>query len=79
MMNTKKEWDKIYTALMGGFEDLNSNEEERSSDEYIPPELKTKQGYSKENNFIVEKIKYTEVSKQGGLLRCSTLPLIREN
>ena len=34
---------------------------------------------SPENNFIVEKIKYTEVSKQGGLLRCSTLPLIREN
>jgi len=32
-----------------------------------------------ENNFTVEKIKYTEVSKQGGLLRCSTLPLIREN
>ena len=32
-----------------------------------------------ENNFIVEKIRYTEVSKQGGLLRCSTLPLIREN
>ena len=31
-----------------------------------------------ENNFIVEKIKYTEASKQGGLLRCSTLPLIRE-
>lgn len=51
---THKEWDKIYTALMGGFEDLDSNEEERSSDEYIPPELKTKQGYSKENNFIVE-------------------------
>jgi N-dimethylarginine dimethylaminohydrolase len=31
-----------------------------------------------ENNFIVEKIKYSEASKQGGLLRCSTLPLIRE-
>ena len=31
------------------------------------------------NNFIVEKIKYSEASKQGGLLRCSTLPLIREN
>ena len=30
------------------------------------------------NNFIVEKIKYSEASKQGGLLRCSTLPLIRE-
>ena len=39
---------------MGGFEDLDSEEGERSSDEYIPPELKTKQGYSKENNFIVE-------------------------
>ncbi len=31
-----------------------------------------------ENNYVVEKIKYTEASKQGGLLRCSTLPLIRE-
>ena len=31
------------------------------------------------NNFIVEKIKYSEASKQGGLFRCSTLPLIREN
>lgn len=30
------------------------------------------------NNFIVEKIPYAEISKQEGLLRCSTLPLIRE-
>lgn len=51
---THQEWDKIYIGLMGGFEDLDSEEGERSSDEYIPPELKTKQGYSKENNFIVE-------------------------
>jgi len=28
--------------------------------------------------FIVEKIPYAEISKQEGLLRCSTLPLIRE-
>ena len=28
-------------------------------------------------NFKVEKIKYTEISKQGGLFRCSTMPLIR--
>ncbi len=28
-------------------------------------------------SFKVEKVKYSEVSKQGGLLRCSTLPLIR--
>ena len=30
------------------------------------------------NNFIVEEIPYAEISKQEGLLRCSTLPLIRE-
>jgi N-dimethylarginine dimethylaminohydrolase len=28
---------------------------------------------------IVEEINYKEISKQGGLLRCSTLPLIRKN
>jgi N-dimethylarginine dimethylaminohydrolase len=27
--------------------------------------------------FKVEKVKYSEVSKQGGLFRCSTMPLIR--
>lgn len=32
----------------------------------------------KENGFVVEEIPYAEISKQEGLLRCSTLPLIRE-
>lgn len=32
----------------------------------------------REQGFIVEEIPYTEISKQGGLLRCSTMPLIRE-
>lgn len=31
----------------------------------------------KKNGFIVEKIPYAEIAKQEGLLRCSTLPLIR--
>lgn len=31
----------------------------------------------REQGFTVEEIPYAEVSKQGGLLRCSTLPLIR--
>lgn len=31
-----------------------------------------------QQGFIVEKIPYAEISKQEGLLRCSTLPLIRE-
>jgi N-dimethylarginine dimethylaminohydrolase len=32
----------------------------------------------RENNFIVEEVPYSEIAKQEGLLRCSTLPLIRE-
>ena len=30
------------------------------------------------NEFIVEEIPYAEISKQEGLLRCSTMPLIRD-
>ena len=30
------------------------------------------------NGFLVEKISYQNVSKMSGLLRCSTLPLLRE-
>lgn len=32
----------------------------------------------KEQNIKVEEISYQEIGKQGGLLRCSTMPLIRE-
>lgn len=32
----------------------------------------------RKQGFIVEEIPYAEVGKQGGLLRCSTLPLVRE-
>jgi N-dimethylarginine dimethylaminohydrolase len=30
------------------------------------------------NGFVVEENPYAEISKQEGLLRCSTLPLIRD-
>ena len=30
------------------------------------------------NGFTVEKVAYNEISKMGGLFRCSTLPLLRE-
>lgn len=33
----------------------------------------------REQGFVVEEIPYAEIAKQEGLLRCSTLPLIREN
>ena len=32
----------------------------------------------RENGFIVEEVPYTEIAKQEGLLRCSTLPLNRD-
>ena len=32
----------------------------------------------RENGFIVEEVQYGEIAKQEGLLRCSTLPLIRD-
>ena len=32
----------------------------------------------RENDFIVEEVPYAEIAKQEGLLRCSTLPLIRD-
>ena len=32
----------------------------------------------REKGFTVEKLKYSEISKMGGLLRCSTMPLRRK-
>ncbi|REE08586.1 dimethylarginine dimethylaminohydrolase family protein [Winogradskyella pacifica] len=32
----------------------------------------------RENGFTVEEVPYTEIAKQEGLLRCSTLPLVRD-
>ncbi|MFK8058727.1 MAG: dimethylarginine dimethylaminohydrolase family protein [Polaribacter sp.] len=32
----------------------------------------------RKNNFIVEEVPYSEIAKQEGLLRCSTMPLIRD-
>ncbi|WP_418263921.1 dimethylarginine dimethylaminohydrolase family protein [Flavobacterium faecale] len=32
----------------------------------------------RENGFVVEEVPYAEIAKQEGLLRCSTLPLIRD-
>ena len=32
----------------------------------------------RDNNILVEEVSYSEIAKQEGLLRCSTLPLIRD-
>jgi len=49
---TTEEWKTIYEKLMGGFEDVDDNEEE-SEEEYVNPEDLTKQGYEKDG-FVVE-------------------------
>ena len=48
------EWKSCYAKLFGGFEDLGEEEEEEEEVEEIPEEYKTKQGYSKEDGFIVD-------------------------
>ena len=50
---TFNEWKTIYDKLMGGFEDL--EDEEESEEEYVAPEDLTKQGYKKDG-FVVEDI-----------------------
>ena len=49
---TSEDWKTEYEKLMGGFEDLDDNEEE-SEEEYVDPEDLTKQGYKKDG-FVVE-------------------------
>ena len=50
---TLMEWETFYEKLFGGFEDL-GEEDSFSEDEIIPEEYKTKEGYSKEDGFIVD-------------------------
>ena len=50
---TKNDWDTFYEKLLGGFDDL-TKEETSSEEELIPEEFKTKDGYSKEDGFVVD-------------------------
>lgn len=50
---TLLEWGKIYEQMFGGFDDLDQEEEE-SEEEHIPAEFLTKEGYSKEDGFVVD-------------------------
>lgn len=58
---------------------MNSNVFSISDDVVISEKNFTRlNDWLRDNGFTVEEVPYAEVSKQGGLLRCSTLPLIRE-
>ena len=48
-----EEWEKYYEKLYGGFEDL-GEDDSYSSEEEVDPDMLTKEGYSKEDGFIVD-------------------------
>jgi len=48
-----EEWEKYYEKLYGGFEDL-GEDDSYSSEEEVDPDMLTKEGYSKEDGFVVE-------------------------
>ena len=50
---TLEDWEKYYEKLFGGFEDL-GEEDSYSDEEEIPEHMKTKEGYSKEDGFVVD-------------------------
>ena len=59
--------------------DMNSNIFSISEDVIISEKNFTRlNSWLRNQGFIVEEVPYSEIAKQEGLLRCSTLPLIRE-
>jgi len=59
--------------------DMNSNIFSISEDVIISERNFTRlNGWLRSNGFKVEEVPYAEIAKQEGLLRCSTLPLIRD-
>lgn len=59
--------------------DMNSNVFSIAPDVVVSEQHFTRlNSWLRDNGFTVEEIPYAEISKQEGLLRCSTLPLIRE-
>ncbi len=58
------DWRKCYEKLFGGFESL--GEESESSEEEIDPNMLTKEGYSKEDGFIVDDGDYIPQNNEEG-------------
>ncbi|MGC1205463.1 MAG: arginine deiminase family protein [Flavobacteriaceae bacterium] len=59
--------------------EMNSNIFSISEDVVISEKSFTRlNNWLREKGFTVEEVPYSEISKQGGLLRCTTMPLIRD-
>jgi N-dimethylarginine dimethylaminohydrolase len=86
----REESDYMYLVKLFGKENLFHIEREEMYHMYsnvfsIAPDVVVSEqkftrlnNWLRENGFTVEEIPYAEIAKQEGLLRCSTLPLIRE-
>jgi N-dimethylarginine dimethylaminohydrolase len=86
----RQESDYVYLVKLFGKENLfhitrdemyNMNSNVFSIDENVVVSEKNftrLNNWLRDNGFVVEEIPYAEIAKQEGLLRCSTLPLIRD-
>lgn len=71
--------ENIFEITREEMYDMNSNIFSISEDVVISEKKFTRLNqWLKQQNITVEEVPYAEISKQEGLLRCSTLPLIRE-
>ena len=71
--------DNIFEITKDEMYNMNSNVFSISEDVIISEKNFTRLNtWLRENGFTVEEVPYSEIAKQEGLLRCSTMPLIRD-
>ncbi|WP_299227610.1 dimethylarginine dimethylaminohydrolase family protein [uncultured Psychroserpens sp.] len=71
--------DNIFEITKDEMYNMNSNVFSIAEDVVISEQNFTRLNtWLRENGFTVEEVPYAEIAKQEGLLRCSTLPLIRD-
>ena len=71
--------DNLFHITRDEMYDMNSNVFSIAPDVVVSEKKFTRLNHwLRENGFTVEEIPYAEIAKQEGLLRCSTLPLIRD-
>ena len=71
--------DNIFEITKDEMYNMNSNVFSISEDVIISERNFTRLNtWLRENGFTVEEVTYSEIAKQEGLLRCSTMPLIRD-
>jgi N-dimethylarginine dimethylaminohydrolase len=71
--------DNIFEITKEEMYNMNSNVFSISEEVIISEKNFTRlNNWLRKNGFIVEEVPYAEIAKQEGLLRCSTLPLIRD-